>query len=105
MEPGGFGEVQGGNLEAVQASVGPASKILDLARKSGLTVIHTREGHVQDLRDCPSCKVCLLAIIFWKLKLIIRFKLTRQANAPDSRHTVVIGGVGPKGSRLLVRGE
>jgi hypothetical protein len=32
-------------------------------------------------------------------------QLTRQANAPNSRHTVVIGGIGPKGDRLLVRGE
>lgn len=57
MEPGGFGEVQGGNLAAVQASVGPASRILEAARRIGLTVVHTREGHIRDLSDCPSCKV------------------------------------------------
>lgn len=50
-------------------------------------VVHTREGHEPNLTDCPTCK------------------LTRQVNAPDSRHTMVIGGLGPRGSRLLVRGE
>jgi allophanate hydrolase len=87
LESGGFGDVQGGNLAAVQASVRPATAVLALARRAGLTIVHTREGHEPGLRDCPTCK------------------LTRQANAPDSKHTVVIGGVGPKGSRLLVRGE
>ncbi|KIM37908.1 hypothetical protein M413DRAFT_448173 [Hebeloma cylindrosporum] len=87
LENGGFGDLQGGNLAAVQASVGPAAAVLKLARRVGLTVVHTREGHEPGLRDCPTCK------------------LTRLANAPNSKHTVVIGGVGPSGSRLLVRGE
>jgi nicotinamidase-related amidase len=87
LENGGFGEIQGGKLTAVQAAVKPAAAMLKLARRAGLTVVHTREGHEPGLRDCPTSK------------------LTRQANAPNSKHTVVIGGVGPNGSRLLVRGE
>jgi Isochorismatase family len=57
LEDGGFGEVQGGNLTAVQESVKPAAAVLKLARRAGLTVIHTREGHEPGLRDCPTCKV------------------------------------------------
>jgi nicotinamidase-related amidase len=57
LENGGFGEVQGGNLAAVQASVKPAAAVLELARRAGLTVVHTREGHEPDLRDCPTSKV------------------------------------------------
>jgi hypothetical protein len=57
LEDGGFGEVQGGNLTAVQESVKPAAAVLKLARRAGLTIIHTREGHEPGLRDCPTCKV------------------------------------------------
>lgn len=57
LEEGGFGEVQGGNLAAVQESVKPAAAVLKLARKAGFTVVHTREGHEPGLRDCPTCKV------------------------------------------------
>jgi|SRR5882757_3503836 nicotinamidase-related amidase len=57
LENGGFGEIQGGNLAAVQASVKPAAAILKLARRAGLTVVHTREGHDPALRDCPTSKV------------------------------------------------
>lgn len=59
LEDGGFGEIQGGNLAAVQASIGPASAVLKLARRAGLTVVHTREGHDPTLRDCPTPKVSL----------------------------------------------
>ena len=57
LEGGGFREIQGGNLAAVQESVKPAAAILKLARKAGLTVVHTREGHEPGLRDCPTSKV------------------------------------------------
>lgn len=57
IEDGGFGEIQGGNLAAVQASVGPAAAVLKLARKAGIMIVHTREGHEPGLRDCPTCKV------------------------------------------------
>ena len=57
IESGGFGEIQGGDLTAVQASVKPAAAILQLARKAGLTIVHTREGHEPDLLDCPTPKV------------------------------------------------
>ncbi|MCJ1246709.1 hypothetical protein MMC30_003918 [Trapelia coarctata] len=84
---GGFGEIQGGTLEAVQASIGPAKILLNACRQVGITVFHTREGHVPDLSDCPSSK------------------LVRQAASPtNSQHMKVIGDVGIMG-RLLVRGQ
>lgn len=84
---GGFGQIQGGNLEAVQASITPTKTLLETCRKAGLYVFHTREGQVPSLADCPSSK------------------LIRQAAAPENtQHVKVIGDKGEMG-RLLVRGE
>jgi allophanate hydrolase len=83
----GFGEIQGGNLEAVQASIAPTKQLLEACRAAGVTVVHTREGHKPDLSDCPSSK------------------LVRQSAAPNnSQHKLVIGEMGELG-RLLTRGE
>lgn len=61
IEPGGFGEIQGANLKDVQASVEPAKRLLNLARRSKLgAIIHTREGHDPSLNDCPTPKVVVL---------------------------------------------
>ena len=84
---GGFGQIQGGSLEAVQASIPPTRQLLNICRRAGLAIFHTREGHKPDLSDCPSSKIF------------------RQAAAPGSgQHTKVIGDAGDMG-RLLVRGE
>lgn len=84
---GGFGEIQGGNLAAVQASIQPTGQLLKACRNAGMTIFHTREGHVPDLSDLPSSK------------------LIRQAASPTSKqHVKVIGDKGELG-RLLVRGE
>lgn len=84
---GGFGDIQGGNLDAVQASILPTKQLLEACREAGLKIFHTREGHKPDLSDCPSSK------------------LTRQAAAPqNAQHTLVIGDKGSLG-RLLIRGE
>jgi allophanate hydrolase len=85
--PKGFGDIQGGNLKAVQASVAPTKKLLEACRSAGLTIVHTREGHSPDLADCPSSK------------------LVRQSAAPgNTHHTLTIGEKGELG-RLLTRGE
>ncbi|KAF2263694.1 amidase signature enzyme [Lojkania enalia] len=85
--PKGFGEIQGGNLQAVQASIAPTKKLIEACRGAGITIVHTREGHVPDLSDCPSSK------------------LVRQAAAPNNtQHKLVIGDKGELG-RLLTRGE
>lgn len=85
--PNGFGEIQGGSLEAVQASISPVMKLLHSCRQARLAIFHTREGHKPDLSDCPSSK------------------LIRQNGSPkNSQHLKVIGDIGEMG-RLLVRGE
>ena len=84
---GGFGQIQGGSLEAVKASIAPTLRLLNTCRRAGLAVFHTREGHKPELSDCPSSK------------------LLRQAAAPGyGQHDKIIGDVGAMG-RLLVRGE
>ncbi|KAK4695748.1 allophanate hydrolase, partial [Lecanoromycetidae sp. Uapishka_2] len=85
--PNGFGEIQGGTLDAVQASIAPVKKLLETCRQANLTIFHTREGNKPDLSDCPSSKII------------------RQNAAPDNtQHLKVIGDTGQMG-RLLIRGE
>jgi nicotinamidase-related amidase len=80
VEPGGFGETLGNDVSILQAVVAPLQVVLADARQRGLTVIHTREGHLPDLSDCPPAKLL--------------------RGAPSLR----IGDPGPKG-RILIRGE
>ena len=49
VEPGGFGETLGNDVSLLQSVVPPLKDVLVTARAVGLTVIHTREGHVPDL--------------------------------------------------------
>jgi nicotinamidase-related amidase len=78
--PGGFGETLGNDVSLLQKVVPPLAEVLTAARESGLLVIHTREGHLPDLSDCPPAKL--------------------QRGRPSQR----IGDVGPHG-RILIRGE
>ncbi len=80
LEPGGFGEALGNDVSLLHAAVEPIRLLLSSARRLGLTVIHTREGHRADLSDAPIAKV--------------------ERGAPGMR----IGSPGPMG-RILIRGE
>jgi len=80
VEPGGFGETLGNDVSVLQSVIPPLQAVLADARRRGLMVIHTREGHLPDLSDCPPAKL--------------------QRGEPSKR----IGDPGPKG-RILVRGE
>ncbi|KAL1855519.1 hypothetical protein Plec18170_004239 [Paecilomyces lecythidis] len=84
----GFGYIQAGaaGIDKVQATISPTLSVLSAFREHRIHVIHTREGHRPDLRDLPTPK------------------LLRQAQAPTTRHSMVIGDKGPMG-RLLTRGE
>ena len=78
--PGGFGEALGNDVTPLQATLAPTRKVLDIARRMAMMVIHTREGHRPDLNDCPPTK-------------LVR-----------GRGKTRIGDPGPMG-RILVRGE
>jgi len=80
LEPGGFGASLGNDVGRLQAIVPTVGRLLAGARRHGLTVVHTREGHDDALTDCPPSK--------------------RLRGTPPVR----IGEPGPMG-RLLVRGE
>lgn len=85
--PNGFGEIEGGSLDAVQAAIAPIKRLLDTCRNAGLAIFHTREGQKPDLSDCPSSKL-----------------IRQNASPSNTRHLKVIGDVGAMG-RLLIRGE
>lgn len=80
LEPGGFGESLGNDVGQLRRTIAPLVALLADARAVGLSILHTREGHLPDLSDCPPAKL--------------------SRGAPSKR----IGDPGPKG-RILVRGE
>jgi len=80
VEPGGFGEMLGNDVSPLRRAIAPTKRVLETARRLGIQVIHTREGHRPDLTDLPPTKKA-------------RGKLKTG-----------IGDPGPMG-RVLVRGE
>ena len=80
LEPGGFGETLGNDVSLLARAIDPAAALMAGARKLGMLVVHTREGHRPDLADAPPAKI--------------------ERGAPSMR----IGDVGPMG-RILIRGE
>jgi nicotinamidase-related amidase len=80
LEPGGFGDALGNDVSLLRQTIAPTRRLLDAARRTGLTVIHTREGHRPDLADLPPAKKA------------------------RGRFATGIGDAGPMG-RILVRGE
>jgi nicotinamidase-related amidase len=80
VEPGGFGETLGNDVSLLREIIPPLRAVLDATREAGITVIHTREGHLPDLSDCPPAKL--------------------NRGKPSLR----IGDPGPRG-RILIRGE
>ena len=80
VDPGGFGEALGNDVSLLRRAVPHAERVLKAARRGGLLIVHTREGHRADLTDCPPSKKA------------------------RGRLTAGIGDSGPMG-RILVRGE
>ena len=80
LEPGGFGEALGNDVSLLRRTIGPIRRLLEQSRATGLTVIHTREGHRPGLADLSTAK---------KLR---------------GNPSLAIGDCGAMG-RLLVRGE
>lgn len=81
LEANGFGDMLGNDVSQLQRAVKPCGVVLEAARKLGLLVIHTREGHRPDTRDLHPHK-------------------RQRLGAAQP----VIGTPGPKG-RILIRGE
>ncbi|MEK9158142.1 MAG: isochorismatase family cysteine hydrolase [Patescibacteria group bacterium] len=80
MCKGGYGEFLGNDPEVLQRAIVPAQTVLARARELGMLVLHTREGHLSDLSDCPK---------------------TKLERWPEGHR---IGDMGPMG-RILIRGE
>jgi nicotinamidase-related amidase len=80
LRRGGYGESLGNNPDILARTIGPIQDILKAVRDRAMLIIHTREGHLPDLSDCPAEKL---------------------ADLPEGRR---IGDQGPMG-RILVRGE
>jgi nicotinamidase-related amidase len=80
LEPGGFGESLGNDVSQLRRTIAPLAAFMATWRSAGLPVIHTREGHLSDLSDCPPAKL--------------------ERGAPSKR----IGDPGAFG-RILIRGE
>lgn len=80
-DPGGYAARAGLDTGRLAATVDRISLLLAAARACGMAVLHTREGHLPDLSDCPPEKL----------------RRSRAAGAE-------IGSAGPMG-RLLVRGQ
>ena len=57
LEPGGFGSLLGNDVSLLQRTIAPLQEVLAAARATGMTVIHTREGHRPDLTDAPPAKL------------------------------------------------
>lgn len=80
VEPGGFGESLGNDVQLLRAIIPACQAVLAAWRDQGGLVVHTREAHRPDLSDCPPAK--------------------RLRGNPSLR----IGDAGPMG-RILVAGE
>ena len=55
--PGGYGDFLGNDVTLLQRTIAPIQAVLAAARPLGMMVIHTREGHLPDLSDCPPTKL------------------------------------------------
>ena len=80
VDRGGFGEALGNDVSLLRRAIAPTGKVLGAARKRGMLVVHTREGHRPDLADLQPNKKA------------------------RGRLKSGIGDQGPMG-RILVRGE
>ncbi|MDM9622894.1 cysteine hydrolase [Rhizobium sp. AC44/96] len=80
-EPGGWVDQLGEDVSNTRSVIEPIREALETARSAGITIVHTREGHVADLSDLHANKQ-------WRTRV----------------HGLGIGDRGKNG-RILVHGE
>lgn len=80
-EAGGYADHAGLDVARLSGVIERIRLLLDAARAAGIMIVHTREGHLADMSDCPPEKL-------------------RRSQATGA----AIGSPGPLG-RLLIRGE
>lgn len=80
LEPGGFGDSLGNDVQQLRSIIPTIKTLLDRFRTLHLPIIHTQECHLSDLSDCPLSKRI-------------------RGNAK-----LRIGDLGPMG-RILIKGE
>ena len=81
LDAGGYAATAGMAVSALRKPIPFIRSLLDFYRENNSLVVHTREGHRPDMRDCPPVKLAR----------------SKQAGAE-------IGSHGPLG-KLLIRGE
>ncbi|MFN8989602.1 MAG: cysteine hydrolase family protein [Betaproteobacteria bacterium] len=81
LDPRGYAARAGLDIELLRRAIPGVKRLLEAARKTGLTVVHTREANAADLSDVPPEFMAA----------------TQRTGAP-------VGAPGPLG-RLLIRGE
>ena len=79
--PGGWIDQLGEDVSSTRAVIAPIRQVLDAARRAGIAIVHTREGHEPGLSDLHANKQ-------WRTR----------------KHGLGIGDMGVTG-RILVRGE
>ncbi|MDM5340528.1 isochorismatase family cysteine hydrolase [Fictibacillus enclensis] len=55
-EFGGFGEMLGNDIQNTRSIIPAIERLLIKFRENNIHIIHTREGHLPDLSDCPPSK-------------------------------------------------
>jgi nicotinamidase-related amidase len=83
---GGYIHLLGYDISLTRACIEPIKRLLEVARKKGFHILHTREGHRPDLSDLPANK---------------RWRSRKMQTGVAG---IGIGDPGPQG-RVLVRGE
>jgi nicotinamidase-related amidase len=81
LDTGGYATSVGSNIPRLRRAISPVACLLRAARSAGMLIVHTREGHMPDLSDCPPAKLDRAQVL-----------------------GAAIGSRGPMG-RLLIRGE